>query len=63
MLTDDWKDYAVKCMDVHDFIDWLDAREEEGDRIAGFPSTDLNGVVVSAAEMKNHLVHELQQYE
>lgn len=63
MLTDDWNDYAVKCMDVHDFIDWLDTREEENYSIAGFPSTDLKGVVVSAAEMKNHLVFELQQYE
>jgi hypothetical protein len=63
MLADDWKEYTVMSMDVHDFIDWLDTLEEEGYVIAGFPSTDLNGVVVRAEEMKNHLIYELQQYE
>ena len=63
MLTDDWKGYAVQCLDVYDFIDRLESLEQEGYRIAGFPSTNLNGVVVSADEMKNHLIYELQQYE
>ncbi len=62
MLADNWKDYTVKCIEVHDFIDWLD-KLEEGYRIAGFPSAELKAVVVSADEMKNHLIHELQQYE
>src|SRR4029079_11785185 len=48
MLTDDWKQYSVKCMDVRRFIDWLDKLEEQHYTIAGFPSTDLNSVIVSA---------------
>ena len=63
MLTDDWKRHVVESMEVHAFIDWLDRLEEQGYRIAGFPSTNLQGVVVSADEMKNHLIYELQQYE
>jgi len=63
MLTDSWKYYGVKSISVHDFIEWLDELEKEGYKIAGFPSASLNSVVVSADEMKNHLIHELQQYE
>ena len=63
MLTDDWKDYTIKSMNVHEFVEWLDSLEEEGYKIAGFPDIDLKGVVVTADEMKNHLVYELQQYE
>lgn len=63
MLADDWKDYTVEGMEVHDFISWLDTLEEEGFKIACFPTGDLKGVVVSAEEMKNHLIYELQQYE
>jgi hypothetical protein len=50
-------------MEVHDFINWLDRLEEDGYKIAGFPSTELKGVLVSADEMKNHLIYELQQFE
>jgi hypothetical protein len=63
MLTDDWKTYTVENMDVHDFVEWLDTLEEEGNKVAGFPDIELKGVVVTADEMKNHLIYELQQYE
>jgi hypothetical protein len=63
MLTDDWKDHEVQCMNLHDFIDWLDRLDEERVKIAGFPSFNFNGVVVTANEMKNHLVYESEQYE
>ena len=63
MLTDEWKDYTVERRDVHDFLDWLDTLEKEGYKIAGFPDISLKGVVVTADEMKNHLIYELQQYE
>jgi hypothetical protein len=53
----------VESKDVHDFVGWLETLEEEGYKIAGFPDIDLNGVVVTANEMKNHLIYELQQYE
>lgn len=63
MLTGDWEGYTVESMNVHDFVEWLDTLEEEGYKIAGFPDIDLKGVVVTADEMKNHLIYELQQYE
>jgi hypothetical protein len=63
LLTADWKDFAVQSIEVHEFIDWLDDLQSENIRVAGFPLGDLNAVVVSANEMKNHLLYELQQYE
>jgi hypothetical protein len=63
LLTSDWQTYSVKKMEVHDFIDWLDELEEKNIKIAGFPREDLKAVVVTADEMKNHLLYELQQYE
>lgn len=63
MLTDDWNAYTVESMNVHDFIEWLDTLEEEGYKVAGFPDIYLKGVVVTADEIKNHLIYELQQYE
>jgi hypothetical protein len=63
LLTGDWQTYSVKKMEVHDFIDWLDELEEQNIKIAGFPREDLKAVVVTADEMKNHLLYELQQYE
>ena len=63
VLTGDWKDYTAESKNVHDFVEWLDTLEEEGYKIAGFPGIDLKGVVVTADEMKNHLIYELQQYE
>jgi hypothetical protein len=63
MLSDEWRDYAVQCIELHDFIEWLDTLKEDGYKIVGFPSSDLKGVVVSADELKNHLIYELQQYK
>jgi hypothetical protein len=63
MLADDWKGYNVEGKDVHEFVEWLDTLEGGGYKIAGFPGVDLKGVVVTADEMKNHLIYELQQYE
>jgi len=50
-------------MEVHNFINWLETLKEKGYGIAGFPSLELKAVVVTADEMKNHLIYELQQYE
>lgn len=63
LLTDDWKDFTVESMEVHEFMDWLDQLQLENIKVAGFPLTNLNAVVVNADEMKNHLLYELQQYE
>jgi hypothetical protein len=63
MLSGSWKDFSLEVIGVNDFIEWLDKLEEEGVKIAGFPMESLNAVVVTADEMKNHLIYELQQYE
>ena len=63
MLVNEWKDYSLEVVNVYDFVDWLDKLEAEGMKIAAFPMANLNAVVVSADEMKNHLNYELQQYE
>ena len=62
-VTGDWKDYSLEMVNVYDFVEWLNKLEEEGIQIAGFPMAMQNAVVVSANEMKNHLIYELQQYE
>ena len=63
MLVDEWKYHSLEVVNVYDFVDWLDKLEAEGVKIAAFPMANLNAVVVSADEMKNHLIYELQQYE
>lgn len=62
-LTDDWKNYSITSMDVHDFMDWLDTLEAEGYAIAGFPVPGQQNVIIPAAEMKEHLLYELSQFE
>lgn len=63
MLTAEWKDYEAVCMEVHQFLDWLDTLRAKNYHVAGFPSSEWKSVLVPAAEMKNHLLYELQQYE
>ena len=60
MLVQDWKDYSVESMEVHEFMEWLQELEKENVDIAGFPLDELSTIVVSAEEMRNHLLHELQ---
>ena len=62
-VKDDWKNYTVDKIEVHDFIELLDDLQEQNIAVAGFPNKDFNSVVVTADEMKSHLLHELQQYE
>ncbi|WP_242133008.1 DUF2750 domain-containing protein [Aestuariivivens marinum] len=62
-LTDTWKDYKVIEYDIYDFLDWLDELEKEKAELAGFPNSEFNTVHVSAIDMKNHLIYELNQYE
>ena len=63
LLIDDWHSYAVEKMDLPDFITWLDQLTQEKIKLAGFPGENLVAVVVTAEEMKNHLLYELRQYE
>ena len=62
-LKDDWKSFVVERLEVYDFIEWLDQLNEDNIKIAAFPKEDMKGIVVTANDMKNHLLFELQQYE
>lgn len=62
-LTDDWKNYKIVEYDIHEFIDWLTDLEKNNIELAGFPNSDFNTVHVSAVDMKNHILYELNQYE
>lgn len=62
-LTDSWSSYSVENMNLTDFMNWLDTLQEDSIAIAGFPNTDFNSVIVTAEEMKNHLLYEIDQYE
>ncbi len=63
LLIDDWANCEAVSLDADDFLDLLDSLEEDGILIAGFPTPEFNTVVVSAADMKEHLLAELEQYE
>ena len=62
-LTNDWKNYKVKSFSLDKFLTWLDKPTSEKYEIAGFPNLDLNAVVVTMDEIKNHLIYESSQYE
>ncbi|NML64921.1 DUF2750 domain-containing protein [Hymenobacter sp. RP-2-7] len=62
-LVNDWQAYALERVKLNAFYLLLNQWQEQQLKVAGFPGTDLNSVVVTAEEMKNHLLHESQQYE
>ena len=62
-LTSEWRNYVIKEMSIYDFIDWLDTLDKAEIQISGFPNLQLNTVHVSVVDMKNHIIHELNQYE
>ena len=62
-LTDAWSDYLVEENSIYEFIDWLNELGKGSIEIAGFPNRELNTVHVTAMKMKNHLEHEISQYE
>ncbi|TWI85330.1 uncharacterized protein DUF2750 [Lacibacter cauensis] len=63
MLKDDWKNYKITSMEMVHFLEWLDTIEKKGYKIAAFPYSDLKSVMVTAKEMKAHLLYEMEQYE
>jgi len=62
-LTNEWKNYKVKSFSLEQFLTWLDKATSEKYEIAGFPNLDLNAVVTTMDEIKNHLIYESSQYE
>jgi len=62
-LNSDWKKFKVVSVELDDFLEWLDKLESESYLIGGFPNQELNSIVVTPFDMKNHLIHECQQYE
>jgi len=62
-ITGDWENCTIEKINVDNFIKWLGDLGNANVKIAGFPSTELNSVVVTADEIKNHLFSEMQQYD
>jgi hypothetical protein len=62
-LTDDWSESKVIEIEVYDFLEWLKELQEDGVQISGFPNPNLNAVRVSAKEIHEHLIFELNKYE
>jgi hypothetical protein len=62
-LKGDWESYRVEEMPLDEFLIWLDELQKKGIQLATFPKESLQSIVVSAEEMKAHLLHELEQYE
>jgi len=63
LLIDSWASFSTEIIDLDTFMLWLDEFQSKDIQLAGFPKPDLTGVVGSAEELRNHILHELQQYE
>lgn len=62
-VVDEWSSYTVEPMEINDFLEWLDTIFAKGYGVAGFPIPGKPGVVVTASDLKNHILYELSQYE
>jgi len=62
-LQGTWINFSVEEMELSEFLDWLDELHEKRIKVAGFPSSENSGIVITADEMKNHILFEMQQYE
>lgn len=62
-VVDEWSSYTVEPMEINDFLKWLDTIFAKGYGVAGFPIPGKPGVVVTASDLKNHILYELSQYE
>jgi len=63
LLTGEWQTYQTEEMLVEEFLSWLDELQAENIQVAAFPTETLQSIVVEAHELKNHLLHELEQYQ
>ncbi|KAA3632504.1 MAG: DUF2750 domain-containing protein [Bacteroidetes bacterium] len=63
MVKELWPGYGTKKMNIYEFIDWQDELSDQKIYIAGFPDNNLNSVIVSPGEIKNHLIYECSKYE
>jgi len=62
-LQGTWVNYSVEEINLSEFLEWLGELYEKKIKVAGFPSSENSGIVVTADEMKNHILFEIQQYE
>ena len=64
LATGDWSIYRAAAIPLGEWLDdWLPGMEEDDVHVAVFPTPSLQGVVVSCAELRAHLEHELALYE
>lgn len=62
--TGDWEGNLPGPIDVHDFVEnWLPEMVADGVFIAVFPTLEMRGVLITAAEIQRHLQNGLAQYE
>jgi hypothetical protein len=62
-ITDEWLNCTAHKINIEDFIKWLVDLSKGNINIAGFPSKNFTSVIVTAEEMRNHIIYEMQQYE
>lgn len=63
MATDDWRDASPSAIDLDEWMDvWLDNLAAGDDKVAVFPVTRGQGVVVDPEELREHLEAELESY-
>jgi hypothetical protein len=64
LATGEWATYRAAAIPLGAWLeDWLPGMDEDGVHFAVFPTPALQGVVVSCAELRAHLEHELALYE
>jgi hypothetical protein len=61
--VDAWADAEAKAIDVDDFtLAWTQKIEDDGMRVAVFPTPDTQGTGVSPARLRRDLEGELEQF-
>ncbi len=59
-----WKGNKPSSIELQEFMEnWLPGMETDGVLVAVFPTPSGKSVQVSAAELKQHLLEECEQYE
>ncbi len=58
-----FENFQVAPIDLYEFLEWLDDMEEDNILIGVFPSSNMEGAVVKAAELKSDFLALFSQEE